>query len=140
MPVYPHIFLKGDIMQHPISDLLNVSMSCIKEMIDANTIIGTPISYGDVTIIPVSKVYLGFLSGGSDIKPNTNKDDPLFGGGTGGGLTLSPICFLVIERHDVKILSISDDAHLLEKVIDVIPKITDKAKTLFKNNIDIERI
>ncbi|MBO5712523.1 MAG: GerW family sporulation protein [Acholeplasmatales bacterium] len=127
-------------MQHPISDLLNVSMSCIKEMIDANTIIGTPISFEGITIIPVSRVHLGFISGGSDIKPNTNKDDPLFGGGTGGGLTLSPICFLVIDKTDIRILSINDDTHILEKVIDIIPKLTEKAKTLFKNNIEIEKI
>ena len=127
-------------MQHPISDLLGVSMSCLKEMIDANTIVGTPICYEGITIIPVSKVYLGFLSGGSDIKPNTNKEDPLFGGGTGGGLTLSPICFLVIDKNEVKVLSINDNTHIIEKIIDSIPKLTDKAKTLFKNNVDIERI
>ena len=98
-------------MQHPISELLNVSMKSLKEMIDANTIIGNPITYNGVIIIPVSKIHLGFVSGGSDIKPNSNKEDPLFGGGTGGGLSLSPICFLVVNNNEVSVLSIDNSTH-----------------------------
>lgn len=125
-------------MQHPISDLLNVSMKCLNEMIDANTIIGTPITYNQTTIIPVSKVHLGFLSGGSDIKPNSNKEDPLFGGGTGGGLSLSPIAFLVIHQSSIEVLSIDNSTHIAEKILDIFPKAMDKIKVLFKNNTEEE--
>lgn len=127
-------------MQHPIRELLEVSMSQIKEMIEANTIIGTPICSGTTTIIPVSRVYLGFVSGGADIKANTNKEDPMFGGGAGGGLTISPICFLVVTDKEVKVLSIDDNTHIIEKIVDLFPKVVDKTKTLFKESINIEKI
>lgn len=123
-------------MEHPITDLLNVSMKCIGDMIDANTIIGTPITYNKTTIIPVSRVHLGFVSGGSDIKPNANKAEPLFGGGTGGGLSLTPIAFLIISDNDIKLMSIDNETHIAEKLFEIIPKAVDKIKTFFENNID----
>lgn len=123
-------------MNHPISDLLNVSMKCINEMIDANTIIGTPITHNNSTIIPVSKVQLGFVSGGSDIKPNTNKADPLFGGGTGGGVSLTPIAFLVITAENINLISLNNDARLKEKILDFIPGAFEKLKVLIKNNTE----
>lgn len=123
-------------MEHPITDLLNVSMKCISDMIDANTIIGTPITYNKTTIIPVSRVHLGFVSGGSDIKPNTNKAEPLFGGGTGGGLSLTPIAFLIISENEIKLMSIDNETHIAEKLFELFPKAIDKIKTLFENNIE----
>lgn len=123
-----------------IADLLNVSLNKIKEMIDANTIIGTPIMENGTIIIPVSKLHLGFVSGGSDIKPTTSKEEILFGGGTGGGFGITPIAFLVIQNSEVSLLSLDDSTHLAEKLIDLVPKSIDKCKTLFKNNAPIEKI
>ena len=105
-------------------------------MVDANTIIGSPIMHEDKVIIPVSKLYLGFVSGGSDIKPNTSKEEVLFGGGTGGGMGITPVCFLVINKDEVCVLSISESTHILEKLVDIIPDTINKCKTLFVNNID----
>ncbi len=121
---------------HPISDLLSVSMNSLNQMIDANTIIGTPLNYNNIIIIPVSRVHLGFVSGGSDIKPNSNKEDPLFGGGTGGGLSINPIAFLVINDKDVNLVSIDSNTHVMDNIIELIPKLMDKAKCLFKNNVE----
>lgn len=121
---------------HPISDLLSVSMNSLNQMIDANTIIGTPLNYNNIIIIPVSRVHLGFVSGGSDIKPNSNKEDPLFGGGTGGGLSINPIAFLVINDKDVNLVSVDSNTHVMDNIIELIPKIMDKAKCLFKNNVE----
>ena len=121
------------IIEHPISELLDVSMKSLKEMIDANTIFGTPIAYNGTTIIPVSKVKLGFLSGGSDIKPNSNKEDPLFGGATGGGVFLTPIAFLVVQGTSISLLSIDSKTHLIEELIEKAPKLYDKLKTLLEN-------
>lgn len=123
-----------------ITELLNVSLNKIKEMIDANTIIGTPIIENGVVIIPVSKLHLGFVSGGSDIKPNSSKEEVLFGGGAGGGFGITPIAFLVIHHDEVNLLSIDDSTHIAEKLIDLVPKTVEKCKTLFKNNAPIEKI
>ena len=119
---------------HPIQELLNVSMKSINEMIDANTIIGTPIVYNKTTIIPVSRVYLGFLSGGADIKPNSNKEEPLFGGGAGGGLSLTPIAFLIVKDDEVSLVSVESSTHIVEKLMDIAPKVIDKAKNMISNN------
>lgn len=123
-----------------ITDLLNVSMNKIKEMIDANTIIGTPIIENGAVIIPISKLHLGFVSGGSDIKPNSSKEEVLFGGGAGGGFGITPIAFLVINNNEVNLLSIDESTHIAEKLIDLLPKTVEKCKTLFKNNAPIEKI
>lgn len=125
-------------MSHTISELLQVSMNQLKDMIDANTIIGTPLHQENITIIPISKLHLGFVSGGSDIK--NIKDNPLFGGGTGGGLSLVPIAFLIIKKTEVELISVNDETHLAEKLIDIVPKTFEKAKTLFKNNAPTEQI
>lgn len=127
-------------MSHNISDLLHVSMNSIKDMIDANTIIGTPMQQQETTIIPVSRVHLGFVSGGADMKSTSAKEEPLFGGGTGGGLSITPIAFLIIQKNEVSLLSIDEQTHLAEKLLDLIPKSIDKAKTLFKNNAPIEEV
>lgn len=119
-----------------ITDLLNISLNRLKEMIDANTIIGSPIIRENKVIIPVSKLYLGFVSGGSDIKPTTSKEEVLFGGGTGGGVGITPVCFLVINNDEVKVLSITEQTHILEKLVDLIPETFNKYKTLFTNNVD----
>lgn len=123
-----------------ITDLLNVSMNKIKEMIDANTIIGTPIKEGETLILPVSKLHLGFVSGGSDIKPNSSKEEVLFGGGAGGGFGITPIAFLVIQHDEVSLLSIDESTHIAEKLIDLVPKTVEKCKTLFKNNAPVEKV
>ena len=89
-------------MAHPIDNLMNITMDKIKEMVDVNTIVGTPITAEDGTlIIPVSKVSYGFASGGSDL-PTKNEKKDLFGGGSGAGVTIQPIAFLTVYKgHDI---------------------------------------
>ena len=87
---------------HPISDLMTETMSKIKEMVDVNTIIGNPIVAADgTTVIPVSKVSFGFGAGGSEFaSKHAASGSPLaFGGGSGAGVTVSPVCFLVINAQ-----------------------------------------
>ena len=86
--------------EHPIQGLMNVTMEKIHQMVDSNTIIGKPIITEDgTTILPVSKVSFGFASGGSDVGAKTNKQ--MFGGGTGAGVSIAPIAFLVISGGNV---------------------------------------
>ena len=81
--------------QHPIGDLMNTTLQNIRQMVDVNTIIGTPIQAEGVTIVPVSKVSLGFASGGSDFTCKNQKPDQnnAYGGGSGAGVTLDPSPF-----------------------------------------------
>ncbi len=119
-------------MDHPIHTLLKVSLENIKEMIDVDTIVGEAIKAGDTTIIPVSKVKMGFLAGGTEIK-NNKETTPPFGGGTGGSVTISPIAFLVCTGNDVKVLHLEQETHLIEKLIDKIPDLANNIQSLFKD-------
>ncbi len=116
-------------MDNPLSSLLNISMENLKRLVDVNTIVGSPIISGEATIIPVSKVKLGFLSGGSEIG---KEGKPPFGGASGSNMTIEPVCFIVILKNEAKIVSINNDSPL-EYIIKTIPKLVENTKSLFKD-------
>lgn len=116
-------------MDDKVKDLVNTAMGNMKELSDADTIIGDPIKLdGDITIIPVSKVSYGFAAGGSDLPSKTNA--ALFGGGTGGGVTVQPIAFIVVANGDVKLLQINQDKSSAGAVVNMIPQIIDKVQAM----------
>ena len=117
--------------EHQIQGLMSTAMQKIREMIDVNTIIGDPITTPDgTTIIPVSKVSFGFASGGSDLPAKVQKD--LFGGGSGAGITINPIAFLVVCGGDVKLLQLNDgDTGAVGKAVEMVPEVIDKFAELF---------
>ncbi|MFA5659513.1 MAG: GerW family sporulation protein [Oscillospiraceae bacterium] len=118
--------------EHPIQGLIETAMKKIKEMIDVDTIIGDAITAPDgTTIIPVSKVSFGFASGGSDI-PSAKTQRELFGGGSGAGITISPIAFIVISNGDVKLLQMSMNANSSNAIINMVPEVFDKISSLIK--------
>lgn len=117
--------------QKPLNDLTDASMSNLRSLVDVNTIIGDPITTADgVTIIPVSKVSFGYGSGGSDLPVQTPDK---FAGATGGGVTLQPLAFLVINGSDVRLLQmqtadntgdrlVNAGASAIDRILDFIPK------------------
>lgn len=112
--------------EHPIEGLISTAMEKIRDMIDVDTIIGDPITTPNgTTIIPVSKVSFGFASGGSDI-PSAKTTKDLFGGGSGAGITISPIAFIVITDDDVKLLQMSMNAKSSNAIINMVPEVFDK--------------
>lgn len=132
---------------HPIEGLMTTAMEQLKRMIDVNTIIGEPIQAADgSTIITVSKVGFGFAAGGSEFSPkqnnnsndknNSDKDDQdseeylPFGGGSGGGVTITPIAFLVIHKQSVELVHLHEHTRLYEKLVDVAPQALDKIKEI----------
>lgn len=120
--------------QHPIENVTESAMNSLRSMVDANTVIGDPITTPDGTmIIPVSKVALGFASGGSDFAAKTNPK-LCFGGGSGTGLTMTPVAFLVVSPGGaVNTLPVGQNSFTaIDKAIDKAPEIIDKAKALFK--------
>lgn len=113
-------------MAHPIEGILGVSMENIHEMVDVNTIIGDPISKGDTTIIPISKVSFGFASGGSDLPTQAAQK---FAGGAGAGVTVKPVAFIVIKADgDVKLLELGSKGSPLDGVMENLPGLIDKIK------------
>lgn len=91
---------------HPIENIMQTAMSEIKEMVDVNTIIGDPVTSADgSTIIPISKVSFGFLSGGGEYGEAQENSFP-FAGGASSGVSITPIGFLVSDDKNVQLMSI----------------------------------
>ena len=119
--------------ERPINDMLDKTMQKIKEMVDVNTIIGNPINLSNGTIIvPVSKVSYGFASGGSEFSNKKESQENLFGGGSGAGVTVSPVAFLVSTANDVKMLRIEPTNNSVDRIIELIPEAIDKVSGCFK--------
>ncbi len=118
-------------MNHPLSEMISSTMSKIKDMIDVNTVIGQPIVSGDVTIIPVTKVTIGYGSGGSDFATKNypaNRDNA-FGGGAGAGVNITPIAFLIQRGENVRILPVAEPASTsVDRIIEMIPDLLDRAQ------------
>lgn len=120
--------------EHPINNLMDTTMKKIKELIDANTIIGDPITTPDgTTIIPVSKVTYGFASGGSDL-PTKKDNRECFGGGSGAGVTIQPIGFLTISKGNVKMLPIDQYDGPADRIVGMIPEAFDRISDFFKKD------
>ena len=101
-------------------------MQKVREMIDANTIVGEPITTADgVTLIPVSKVSFGFVGGGSDFAQKQDKNS--FGGGAGAGVNITPVAFLIAKGNDIEMMYITPPAmSSVDRIIDTVPEVMDK--------------
>lgn len=138
--------------EHPIERLMTTAMDSIKDMIDVNTIIGNPIQTpNDIVIIPISKVSFGFAAGGSEFKGETineykkqDKDESIqyklpFGGGSGAGVSINPVAFIVVEGEKVKLLPVSH-ASCMDKIIDYVPELLEKLTNQKKNEQEGNKI
>lgn len=107
-----------------LEGMINISLEKVKGMVDSNSIIGSPIYTPDgTTIIPVSKVSVGFGCGGSDFPSASPKE--MFGGGTGGGVTIQPVAFLVLKGESVRMIQIADKNNVAERVANMVPDAID---------------
>ena len=108
-------------------------MDSLKELTDVNVIVGEKITYNNISVIPISKVKCGFVSGGIDQnKKHEFEELNPFGGGAGGTLSITPVAFLAFVDNDVKILHLEDNPHVLDKIIDFIPSTITTVSKLFK--------
>lgn len=127
---------------HPIQGLMQTAMENLKGMVDVNTIVGDPVQTPDGSVIlPISKVAFGFAAGGSDFRvegstkssgTNDQQDKKTlpFGGGTGGGVSIRPIAFLVVGKDGVYILPLDCQTHIYEKMIDTVPYVMEKIQEI----------
>lgn len=115
--------------EHPLNDLMGSTMERLRSMVDVNTVVGEPILAGEVTIIPVSMVSVGFASGGSDFasKNQRPEQDNSFGGGSGAGLKITPIGFLIVRGENVKLLPVMPPpGGAIDRAVDMVPDLVDK--------------
>ncbi|MEG0306356.1 MAG: GerW family sporulation protein [Clostridium sp.] len=112
---------------HPIENLMKSTMENIKNMIDVDTVIGNPVTAPDgTTIIPISKVSFGFASGGSEFKNSVGDASTRhpFAGGSGAGISLKPVGFLVCHGNNIRFLSVNE-TNPYDKLLDVVPQAID---------------
>ncbi|MBQ6058608.1 MAG: GerW family sporulation protein [Clostridia bacterium] len=125
--------------EHPIRGMAESIMDNINQMVDVNTIVGEPIvTPTGVTIIPISKVTVGFGIGGGDFKPQTaeEKKNGSFGGGGGGALSITPIAFLTVAGENVKLITIDRSETSVDKALAMAPEMVDKFASFFKKTPD----
>lgn len=142
--------------EHPIQGLMRTAMENLREMVDVNTIVGDPVTTpdGSTVILPVSKVGFGFAAGGSEFtaeqdhedrghadnrsissfesKPTSSVAFP-FGGGSGGGVSITPIAFLVVGVHGVKVVPLDHSTRLIERLLDSAPMLVEKLTSALGN-------
>ena len=116
-------------MSQNLPNMLENTIAKIREMVDVNSVIGEPITTADgVTIIPVSKVSVGFGGGGCDyVSRNVNKQENPFGGGAGGGVKVTPIAFLIVKEGSVRMLPVATPANTtVDRLVEQVPDVLDK--------------
>ncbi len=115
-------------MSQKLPNMLENTIAKIREMVDANSVVGEPITAGDVTIIPISKISIGYGGGGSDFAAkNGNAQDKPFGGGVGAGVKVTPIAFLIIKEGSVRMLPVAAPANTTaDRLVEMIPDTLDK--------------
>ena len=119
--------------------LAEEKMKKIREMVDVNSVIGEPITTPDgITIIPVSKVSVGFGGGGSDfVSKNVNHQENPFGGGVGAGVKVTPIAFLVIKEGNVRMLPVATPANTTaDRIVEMVPDTLDKIAAFVDNRLE----
>ncbi len=128
-----------------LDEIIRTSLDSIRSMIDSNTVIGDPITTQNGTlVIPVSKVFVGFASGGLDYRGKNTADSASnnFGGGGGTGLTVSPVAFLVVSPDgDVRLLNVNeptpdknDPVALIVNLLERSPELIERVKGLFSKS------
>ena len=114
-----------------IAGLMEATMNKIREMVDVNTVVGSPITTPDgITVIPVSRISYAFATGGSDFRV---KEKPAFGGGNGAGVKIEPIGFLVVKDGNIRMVSVTLPANnTIDRVIEKAPELMDTVESFLK--------
>ena len=126
-------------MSQTLPNMLDNTISKIRELVDVNSVIGQPITTPDgVTIIPVSKVSVGFGGGGSDyVSKNANKQENPFGGGAGGGVKVTPVAFLIIKEGNVRMLPVAAPANTTaDRIVEQVPDVLDRITAFFDSRTE----
>lgn len=122
-------------MSKNVSEVLNASLARIRDMADANMVVGQAIVAGDTTIIPVSKISVGLASGGADFGGKNAPADGNFGGGIGCGVSLTPVAFIILQGERVRVVPVDEPAKSsADRLIEQLPGLVDKLSDLVNQN------
>ena len=124
-------------MSQKLPNMLDSTIAKIREMVDVNSVIGDPITTPDgVTIIPVSKVSVGFGGGGSDFASKNGQENP-FGGGVGAGVKVTPIAFLIVKEGSVRMIPVAAPANTTaDRLVEMVPDTLDKVAAFIDSRME----
>jgi sporulation protein YtfJ len=128
---------------HPIEALMKTAMESIKEMVDVNTVVGEAVQAPDGTvIIPISRVAVGFAAGGGEYQTagesngiKADRSGLPFGGGSGAGVSVQPVGFLVVGNNQVRLLPVEGNV-IVDRILDLAPQIVSQIQELLKSKAD----
>ncbi len=126
-------------MSQNLPNMLDSTIERVRQMVDVNSVIGQPITTPDgITIIPISKVSVGFAGGGSDyVSKNANSHENPFGGGVGGGVKVTPIAFLIVKEGLVRMLPVATPPNTTaDRVVEMIPDVLDKVTAFIDSKME----
>jgi len=126
-------------MSQNLPNMLENTIAKIREMVDANTVVGTPITTADgVTIIPISNISVGIGGGGSDfVSKNLNHHENPFGGGVGAGVKVTPVAFLIIKEGSVRMLPVASPANTTaDRIVEMVPDTLDKIANFIDSRME----
>ena len=129
----------------PLSEVIKTSLENIKNVLDANTVIGEPITVlEDTAIVPISKISVGFASAGAEYNGKKELKNKNFGGGGGTGVTMTPLCFIVVRRDgEVRMLNVDQNSgyngnegyvgivNAIDELLNKVPGMIEKVKDIF---------
>lgn len=143
--------------EHPIQGLMTTAMHSIKDMVDVNTIVGDAVQAPDGTvIIPISRVAFGFAAGGGEynscceVETSTSASDDEeggsnesstkfpFAGGSGAGVSINPVAFMVVGREQIKLLPVNTNSSI-DKILDLVPDLFDKANQVIGKKLNVRK-
>ena len=123
--------------EKPVQELMASALEKMRDLVDSNTVIGSPIYTQDgTTILPVSKITFGFVSGGTDFANKTQKD--LFGGAASSGASITPVGFLVVNGTTVKFMQVAEGNRTIDRLINMMPEVIDKLEALISKKTNKE--
>ena len=123
-------------MSQTLPNMLENTIAKIREMVDVNSVVGDPITAGDVTIVPISKISIGLGGGGSDFttKHSSNQD---FGGGVGAGVKVTPVAFLIVKEGSVRMLPVATPANTTaDRIVEMVPDTLDKVASFIDSRLE----
>ena len=126
-------------MSQNLPNMLENTIAKIREMVDANSVVGTPITTADgVTIIPISNISVGLGGGGSDfVSKNMNHHENPFGGGVGAGIKVTPVAFLIIKEGSVRMLPVAAPANTTaDRIVEMVPDTLDKIANFIDSRME----
>ena len=122
-------------MSHKLPNMLDSTIAKIREMVDVNSVIGDPIVVDGITIVPITKVSVGFGGGGSDFSGKTASQEMPFGGGVGGGVKVTPVAFLIIKDGNVRMIPVAAPANTTaDRLVEMVPDVLDKVSSFIDSH------